>query len=293
MEDELRWPDFTAVDQQWNADRETWCEHWRSHVPPGGNVCRVPPPDPERHSQSGDHFLVRLQGALNTLQVTPAGPITGTLMWDQQQCLLCVQPSTVTSHLELVKATLEHLGSADVNIVGKVMRVLFFYEEEGRYAYQALKYVQKVDLTLLRGLLYCQWQKAKVGMLYFPRVVTADIFAKNKRFYPATDGEGGPGEVFASHEAAKEYVSLADGRAMLQSCKTEAEAYATHFRATGGEEIQPPSLARGTVQGQCGTSTAMLPSAQTRGKLYEEGDILQLAASPASLGGVSTTLTQL
>ncbi|KAK3253430.1 hypothetical protein CYMTET_37320 [Cymbomonas tetramitiformis] len=207
--DRLRWPDFSSVDQKWDPYGDCTMKWWHSVVPNLGSEYSVVEPDYEALREAGDMKLAELQRSLCERQIYPSGPIVGTLMWDQKVHKFCVMTKPADDALSIAHATLSH-SPADCSFAAKLeseLQLPHYYESEGCWMYQHLRVLRKVELNLLRQLIYDQYKEVEQGHEKAPKLIIRNNKARGTpKFYPVTDGEGGPGVVFDNYHAAQEYI---------------------------------------------------------------------------------------
>ncbi|KAK3256624.1 hypothetical protein CYMTET_34241 [Cymbomonas tetramitiformis] len=99
----------------------------------------------------------------------------------------CVQTDAVAAHLKLVEAAVEHTEvTCHENMVAE-LQMPFYYENNERWEYQVLKYIEDVDLMELRKRLHKKYGGVIAGTLKAPRLTLADMTCKVNEVYPITD----------------------------------------------------------------------------------------------------------
>ncbi|KAK3252619.1 hypothetical protein CYMTET_9932 [Cymbomonas tetramitiformis] len=247
LKSRLQWPDFTSVDQKWDVGCQQFTNTRFSRVPDGSNHEHwAVRPDCDVLEERGWRTLARFQNAVNKFHTNPAGDVKGAIMWDMLRCEFCVVTDAYMDILELLKATVDHVESDGATSELNDLQVPHHYESWGCWLFQALKYVEALDMGKLRRQLHRQWKEVASGQQRAPALQLADLGRACKRkFYPVTDGEGGDGEIFTCHHAASEYVQLGEGRKVLKACATREEAlYALDH---SGQRRPPPPRVRGGV----------------------------------------------
>ncbi|KAK3251899.1 hypothetical protein CYMTET_38781 [Cymbomonas tetramitiformis] len=182
-----------------------------------------------------------LQDKVQALLSYPSGEVTGTLMWDLEKQVFCVQPNTATQYLDLMRCTLDHAAVFNGGELLQELQLPHWCESTGVWAYQLLRYLQPVDMEPLTDGIYEDW--CRHGLERLPlELVPLD---SNAKFYPVDDGLGGPGRVFANNAAAQEYLRLGENRRMLKCVNTEQEGH-TAIRADAARRPPPPQVKRVT-----------------------------------------------
>ncbi|KAK3245429.1 hypothetical protein CYMTET_45001 [Cymbomonas tetramitiformis] len=227
--DKLRWPDFSSVDKKWDPYSKRTMKWWHSVVPNLGSEYSVIEPNDEALREAGDAKLAEFQRALSEGMVYPSGPIVGTRMWDQKVHRFCVRTKPADDALSIARATLNH-SPADSSFAAKLeseLQLPHFYESEGCWMYQHLRVLKKVDLDLLRQVIYEQYTEVEQGHEKANKLIIRNNKARGgPKFYPVTDGEGGPGVVFDNYHAAQEYHGAWAGSTILTSCNSQSAAQA-------------------------------------------------------------------
>ncbi|KAK3277617.1 hypothetical protein CYMTET_14386 [Cymbomonas tetramitiformis] len=253
--DQLKWPSWLDVDQKLHqeAGSDSWSfsdSYYATHIPSSASKRNVIYPR-ERHVTMLDTSMLKvLQDKVQALQKYPSGEVTGTLMWDLEKQVFCVQPDTAAQYLDLMRCTLDHAAVFNGEELLRELQFPHWYESVGVWEYQLLRYLQPVDMELLREGIYDTWCRNGRGRLPL-ELVQLDL---NSKFYPVEDGLGGHGRVFADNASAQEYLHLGEARRMLKSVGTE-QAGLTALSADAARRPPPPQAKR----------VAPRPSAPTAG----------------------------
>ncbi|KAK3242728.1 hypothetical protein CYMTET_47577 [Cymbomonas tetramitiformis] len=223
--DQLMPPNWLHVDQKLDHDEEK--DRWvldgsyMTHVPSSASKQDVVKPRERGRSRDDLNPIQRLQDTLQALFKYPSGEVTGTLMWDLKERVLCVQPSTATQYLELMRCTLDHALVYNSEDLLDELQLPHWYESTGVWTYQLLRYLCPVDMeSLSDGILRRYNRHGSKG----PPLELVSL-GSNTKYYPVGDGLGGPGRVFSENAAAQEYVRLGEMRKMLKSVNTRQQGY--------------------------------------------------------------------
>ncbi|KAK3235821.1 hypothetical protein CYMTET_54005 [Cymbomonas tetramitiformis] len=223
--DKLMLPNWLHVDQKLNyveeKDRWVLAGDYMTHVPTSASKRDVVKPRERGRTRLDFNSIQKLQDTLQALFKYPSGEVTGTLMWDLKQRVLCVQPSDARQHLDLMRCTLEHARVHNGEELLDELQLPHWYESTGVWTYQLLRYLCPVDMESLSvGILRrYDWHGRKTPPL---ELVPMD---SNIKYYPVGDGLGGPGRVSSENAAAQEYVRLGEMRKMLKSVGTRQQGY--------------------------------------------------------------------
>ncbi|KAK3253277.1 hypothetical protein CYMTET_37463, partial [Cymbomonas tetramitiformis] len=212
-EDQLRWPDWLSIDQKMYQDEENdkWMfrDSYTTHIPSNKRDVVYP----RRTGPMIDNSKLRmLQDKVKELQKYPSGEVTGILMWDLSKRVFCVQPESATQYIDLMQSTLDHAAVYNSEELLQELQFPHWYESAGVWEYQLLRYLQPVDMPLLRDGLYQAWLRDGQNR---PPLELVKLEPKPVKFYPVDDGLGG-GKVFADNASAQEYLHLGEGRKMLR-----------------------------------------------------------------------------
>ncbi|KAK3233228.1 hypothetical protein CYMTET_56466 [Cymbomonas tetramitiformis] len=223
--DQLMSPNWLHVDQKLDHDEEK--DRWMldgdymTHVPSSASKQDVVKPRERGRSRLDLNPIQKLQDKLQALFKYPSGEVTGTLMWDLKERVLCVQPSAATQYLDLMSCTLDHALVHNGEELLDELQLPHWYESTGVWAYQLLRYLCPVDMeSLSDGILRQYGRHGHKGPPL--EIVSLD---SNTKYYPVGDGLGGPGRVFSENAAAQEYVRLGEMRKMLKSVNTKQQGY--------------------------------------------------------------------
>ncbi|KAK3237181.1 hypothetical protein CYMTET_52734 [Cymbomonas tetramitiformis] len=243
--DQLKWPSWLGVDQKLHQDEgsDNWSfgDSYSTHIPSSASKRSVIYPRARCDMMLDTSMIKVLQDKVQALLSYPSGEVTGTLMWDLEKRVFCVQPNTATQYLDLMRCTLDHAAVFNGEELLQELQLPHWYESTGVWAYQSLRYLQPVDMEPLMDGIYEDW--CRHGLERLPlELVPLD---SNAKFYPVDDGLGGPGRVFANNAAAQEYLRLGDNRRMLKCVNTEQEGHAA-IRADAARRPPPPQVERVT-----------------------------------------------
>ncbi|KAK3287571.1 hypothetical protein CYMTET_4920 [Cymbomonas tetramitiformis] len=110
--DQLMSPSWLHVDQKLDHDveKDRWMldGDYMTHVPSSASKQDVVKPRERGRSRLDLNPIQKLQDKLQALFKYPSGEVTGTLMRDLKERVLCVQPSAATQYLDLMGCTLDH-----------------------------------------------------------------------------------------------------------------------------------------------------------------------------------------
>ncbi|KAK3238301.1 hypothetical protein CYMTET_51678 [Cymbomonas tetramitiformis] len=235
-EDQLTWPNWLGIDQKMyqNEEDDEWMfmDSYTTHIPSNKrNVVY-----PRRTGPMIDNSRLRmLQDKVKELQKYPSGEVTGILMWDLSKRVFCVQPESATQYIDLMESTLDHAAVYNSQELLQELQFPHWYESAGVWEYQLLRYLQPVEMPLLRDGLYQAWLRDGQNR---PPLELVKLESKPIKFYPVDDGIGG-GKVFADNASAQEYLHLGEGRKMLRRADTR-ESGLDAIGAEGRRRSPPP-----------------------------------------------------
>ncbi|KAK3265700.1 hypothetical protein CYMTET_25637 [Cymbomonas tetramitiformis] len=238
-EDQLKWPNWLGIDQKLYPDEESgkWAfsDSYTTHIPSNKRNVVYPRDGPMLDTSR----LKMLQNKVQALQKYPSGEVTGTLMWDLKKRVFCVQPDTAAQYIDLMQSTLDHASVYNSEELLQELQFPHWYEHAGVWEYQLLRYLQPVDMELLREGIYEAWRRNGQDRLPLELVQ----LEPNSKFCPVEDGLGGGGRVFADNASAQEYLHLGEGRKMLKCAGTRESGLAA-IRADAVRRPPPPQAKR-------------------------------------------------
>ncbi|KAK3236105.1 hypothetical protein CYMTET_53711 [Cymbomonas tetramitiformis] len=298
MVEQLLPPNWLYVDQKLDHDEDNDCwvlkGSYMTHVPSPANKQDVVKPREEGRALDSLNSIQRLQHTLQELFTYPSGEVAGTLMWDLKERVLCVQPSTATQHLELMRCTLDHARVYNSEELLGELQLPHWYESAGVWTYQLLRYLRPVDTeSLSTGILQ---QYDLYGSIAPPLELI--VLGSSTKYYPVGDGLGGTGRVFSQNAAAQEYVRLGEMRKMLKASNTRRQGQdalnadaqrrppppnnLANFRLTKRAPAQPPAPAAGA-----GPSRAVAGPSRARSSSHSPPRSSQIARPSQAVAGPS------
>ncbi|KAK3273280.1 hypothetical protein CYMTET_18486 [Cymbomonas tetramitiformis] len=299
MVEQLLPPNWLYVDQKLDHDEDNDCwvleGSYMTHVPSLANKQDVVKPREEgRTTRAHGNSIQRLQHMLQELFTYPSGEVAGTLMWDRKERVLCVQPSTATQQLELLRCTLDHARVFNSEELLGELQLPHWYESTGVWTYQLLRYLSPVDMESLSAGILRQYNL--YGSLAPPLELI--VLGSSTKYYPVGDGLGGDGKVFSQNAAAQEYLRLGEMRKMLKASNTRREGQLalnadaqrrppppnnlTNFRLTKRAPTQPPAPAAGA-----GPSWAIAGPSRARSSSHSPPRSAQSARPSQAVAGPS------
>ncbi|KAK3237000.1 hypothetical protein CYMTET_52898 [Cymbomonas tetramitiformis] len=278
--DQLMSPNWLYVDQklQHDEEKDRWIldGNYMTHIPSSASKQDVVMPRERGISRLDLNPIQKLQDKLQALFKYPSGEVTGTLMWDLKERVLCVQPRAATQYLDLMGCTLDHALVYNGEELLQELQLPHWYESTGVWAYQLLRYLCPVDVeSLSDGILQRYVRHGHEGPPL--ELVSLD---SNAKYYPVGDGLGGPGRVFSENAAAQEYVRLGEMRKMLKSVNTKQQGYdaldadaerrppppnnMVNTRLTKRAPTQPPAPAAGAGPSQAAAGPSQAAAGPSR-----------------------------